>query len=161
MPGATAFVPALTASGIEPAPFLFYGFLNSKEGKRLQELKTLEKLPYTMIFYEAPHRLKVTLENMLEVFGDRKICVSREISKLYEEFIRDSISNVIDMADSLKGEFVIVVEGNKMVEDYSSLSIIEHVNLYIEDGMMPNDAMVAKERNTSKSVIYKEYHKDR
>ena len=162
LPGATAFVPALTASGIEPAPFLFYGFLNSKESKRLQELKTLEKLPYTIIFYEAPHRLKTTLENMLEVFGNRKICVSREISKLYEEYIRDTVSNIIPIADQLKGEFVIVVEGNKQVEDYSSLSIIDHVNLYIEDGMKPNDAMkmVAKERNTSKSVIYKEYHKD-
>ena len=162
LPGATAFVPALTASGIEPAPFLFYGFLNSKESKRLQELKTLEKLPYTIIFYEAPHRLKTTLENMLEVFGNRKICVSREISKLYEEYIRDTVSNIIPIADQLKGEFVIVVEGNKQVEDYSSLSIIDHVNLYIEDGMKPNDAMkmVAKERNTSKSVIYKEYHKN-
>ena len=162
LPGATAFVPALTASGIEPAPFLFYGFLNSKESKRLQELKTLEKLPYTIIFYEAPHRLKTTLENMLEVFGNRKICVSREISKLYEEYIRDTVSNIIPLADQLKGEFVIVVEGNKQVEDYSSLSIIDHVNLYIEDGMKLNDAMkmVAKERNTSKSVIYKEYHKD-
>ena len=162
LPGATAFVPALTASGIEPAPFLFYGFLNSKESKRLKELKTLEKLPYTIIFYEAPHRLKTTLENMLEIFGDRKICVSREISKLYEEYIRDSISNIIPLADTLKGEFVIVVEGNKKVEDYSSLTIEEHVNLYIEDGMKPNDAMkmVAKERNTSKSIIYKEYHKD-
>lgn len=162
LPGATAFVPALTASGIEPAPFLFYGFLNSKESKRLQELKTLEKLPYTIIFYEAPHRLKTTLENMLEVFGNRKICVSREISKLYEEYIRDTVSNIIPISDQLKGEFVIVVEGNKQVEDYSFLSIIDHVNLYIEDGMKPNDAMkmVAKERNTSKSVIYKEYHKD-
>lgn len=163
LPGATAFVPALTASGIEPAPFLFYGFLNSKESKRLQELKTLEKLPYTIIFYEAPHRLKTTLENMLEVFGNRKICVSREISKLYEEYIRDSISDIIPLADTLKGEFVIVVKGNKEVEDYSSLTIEEHVNLYIEDGMKPNDAMkmVAKERNTSKSIIYKEYHKER
>jgi len=163
LPGATAFVPALTASGIEPAPFLFYGFLNSKESKRLQELKTLKKLPYTIIFYEAPHRLKTTLENMLEVFGNRKTCVSREISKLYEEYIRDSISDIIPLADTLKGEFVIVVEGNKQVEDYSSLTIEEHVNLYIEDGMKPNDAMkmVAKERNTSKSIIYKEYHKER
>lgn len=163
LPGATAFVPALTASGIEPAPFLFYGFLNSKENKRLQELKTLEKLPYTIIFYEAPHRLKTTLENMLEVFGNRKICVSREISKLYEEYIRDTISDIIPLADTLKGEFVIVVEGNKQTEDYSSLTIEEHVNLYIEDGMKPNDAMkmVAKERNTSKSIIYKEYHKER
>lgn len=160
LPGATAFVPALTASGIEPAPFLFYGFLNSKEGKRLEQLRSLEKLPYTIIFYEAPHRLKVTLENMLEIFGDRKICVSREISKLYEEYIRDKVSNIIELADGLKGEFVIVVEGNKTVEDYSSLSIVEHVNLYIDEGMKPNDAikLVAKERNTTKAVIYKEYH---
>lgn len=163
LPGATAFVPALTASGIAPSPFLFYGFLNSKEKKRLDELKKLEKLPYTIIFYEAPHRLKITLSNMLEVFGDRKICVSREISKLYEEYIRDNISNIVDIADGLKGEFVIVVDGNREKVDYSSLSIEEHVNLYIDDGMKTNDAikLVAKERDTSKSVIYKEYHRIR
>lgn len=159
LPGATAFVPALTASGIEPAPFLFYGFLNSKHSKRIQELEKLKKFSFTILFYEAPHRLKDTLSDILEVFGDRSICICREISKLYEEFIRDKVSNLIEIADTLKGEFVLVVEGNKEEEDFSSISIIEHVQLYIEDGLKTNDAIkkVAKERNLPKSIVYKEY----
>lgn len=163
LPGATAFVPALTASGIEPSPFLFYGFLNSKSSKRIQELKSLEKLSFTLIFYEAPHRLKATLTDMLDVFGNRKICLCREISKLYEEFIRDTISSILEFADSLKGEFVIVVEGNKNQEDFSTLSILEHVQLYIQDGMKANDAIkiVARERSLPKSVVYKEYHSEK
>lgn len=162
LPGPTAFVPALVSSGINPSPFLFYGFLNSKESKREKELENLKKLPYTIIFYEAPHRIKSMLESLLKVFGDRKIALNREISKRYEEIIRDNISNVLEIVDTLKGEMVVVVEGNLDTEDFSSLSIIEHVNLYIDDGMSSNDAIkkVAKERDIPKSVVYKEYHVD-
>ena len=85
LPGATAFVPALTTAGIDPSPFMFYGFLNSKESKKKKELEALAKFKYTMIFYEAPHRIKNTLTNMLEVLGDRYISISREISKKFEE----------------------------------------------------------------------------
>ena len=160
LPGATAFVPALINSGIEPSPFLFYGFLNAKSSKQKKELQGLAKFPYTLILYEAPHRLKDTLENMLEAFGDRNICLEREISKIHEEVIRDTISGVISIVDSLKGEFVIIVEGNHETVNYDDISIIEHVELYIKDGMSANDAikLVAKERNVPKSVIYKEYH---
>ena len=160
LPGATAFVPALINSGIEPSPFLFYGFLNAKSSKQKKELQGLAKFPYTLIFYEAPHRLKETLENMLEAFGDRNICLEREISKIHEEVIRDTISGVISIVDSLKGEFVIIVEGNHETVSYDDIGIIEHVELYIKDGMSDNDAikLVAKERNVPKSVIYKEYH---
>ena len=160
LPGATAFVPALTVAGLDPSPFLFYGFLNAKESKRIKELQTLKNLKYTMIFYEAPHRLKDTLEAMLKVFGDRNISISREISKIHEEVLREKISNLIDVADSLKGEFVIIVEGNHDVIDYSHMSILEHVKLYVDDGMDEKDAikLVAKERDVAKSVVYKEYH---
>lgn len=160
LPGATAFVPALTSSGISPSPFLFYGFLNSKESKREKELLSLKNCKHTMIFYEAPHRLKDTLLSMLKVLGDRNITISREISKIHEEIFRDKISNLIDISDSLKGEFVVVVEGNEEVVDYSSMSIVEHVNLYVDDGMSEKDAikLVAKEREIAKSVVYKEYH---
>lgn len=160
LPGATAFVPALINSGIEPSPFLFYGFLNTKSSKRKKELELLKPLKYTMIFYEAPHRLKDTLVQMLDILGDRNICLEREISKLHEEVYRDKISNIISIADTLKGEFVLVVEGNHEVINYDSLSIKEHVEIYLKDGISTNDAIkiVAKERNVAKSVIYKEYH---
>ena len=163
LPGATAFVPALTMSGIDPSPFMFYGFLNAKESKKRKELETLKSFKYTMIFYEAPHRLKDTLKIMLDVFGDRFITISREISKIHEEVLRDNISKLIDISDSLKGEFVLVVEGNHDVVDYSHMSIVEHVKLYVEDGISEKDAikLVAKERELAKSIVYSEYHHDK
>ena len=160
LPGATAFVPALTISGIEPSPFMFYGFLNAKKSKQIEELKSLRDYKYTIIFYEAVHRIKSTLENMLEVLGDRNIAVCRELSKIHEEVCRDKISNVIPLVDSMKGEFVIVVEGNKDVVDYSNLDVLEHVKMYVDDGLSEMDAIkkVAKERGVAKSIIYNEYH---
>ena len=162
LPGPTAFVPALTASGLNPQPFLFYGFLNSKESKREKELESLKKLPYTIILYEAPHRIHDMLKSLLKVFGDRKIALNREISKRYEEILRGNVSEILDIVDELKGEMVIVVEGNTDIEDYSSISILEHINIYLEDGMSEKDAIkkVAVERGIPKSVVYKEYHID-
>ena len=159
LPGATAFVPALTSSGLEPSPFLFYGFLNAKNSKQIQELRGLKDYPFTIIFYEAVHRIKNTLENMLEVFGDRSICIGRELSKIHEEFTRGKITEILPLVDSMKGEFVIVVEGNHDVTDYSNLDVVEHVKMYLDD-MSEMDAVkkVAKERGVAKSVIYQEYH---
>lgn len=162
LPGPTAFVPALTMSGINPAPFLFYGFLNSKESKRVKELESLKKLPYTIILYEAPHRITDMLRALLKVFGNRKICLCREISKKYEEAIRGTIEEVLEVADTLKGEMVVVVEGNLEQEDFSTMPILEHINLYLEDGLSEKEAIkkVAVERGIPKSVVYKEYHID-
>lgn len=160
LPGATAFVPALINSGLNPSPFLFYGFLNAKSSKQKKELELLKKYPYTMIFYEAPHRLADTLNNMLTILGDRDVCLQREISKIHEEIYRDKLSNIVAISNDLKGEFVIIVSGCEDVVDYSDLSIVDHVDLYLKDGMSLNEAtkLVAKERNVSKSIIYKEYH---
>lgn len=163
LPGPTAFVPALTMSGINPAPFLFYGFLNSKDSKRKKELETLKKLPYTIILYEAPHRIQDMLTSLLAVFGNRKIALCREISKKYEEAIRGTITDVLEVVDSIKGEMVVVVEGNLKQEDYSSMTILEHIRLYLEDGMSEKEAIkkVAVERDIPKSVVYKEYHMEK
>lgn len=159
LPGATAFVPALISSGIAPSPFLFYGFLNSKTNRQLTELESLKMYPFTIIFYEAPHRIKDTLNNMLEVFGDRYISLSREISKIHESNIRGNISDVLSQIDGIRGEIVLVVSGNSKLEDFSMMSIVDHVNLYKEDGLGEMDAIkkVAKERSLPKSVVYKEY----
>lgn len=160
LPGATAFVPALISSGLSSIHFLYYGFLNAKESKLKQELNSLKSYPFTMIFYEAPHRIQKTLKNMLDVFGDRQISVSREISKVHEEIIRGKISECLEELDVIKGEFVIVVDGSSNEVDYSNLSVAEHVNLYLADGIREMEAIkiVAKERGVAKSVIYKEYH---
>ena len=160
LPGATAFVPALITSGLPPSPFLFYGFLNPKSSKQKKELEIIKNYPYTMIFYEAPHRIVATLTNMKEILGNRKIALAREISKLFEEIFRGTIEDVITEIGELKGELVIVVEGNKKTLDYSDISIQEHVKIYLDDGQTEKEAIkiVAKERNIPKSVVYKEYH---
>ena len=100
---------------------------------------------------------------MLEVMRDRNISISREISKIHEEIYRNKISNLIDISDTMKGELVLVVEGNLDIVDYSDLSIIEHVNLYVDDGMNVKEAikLVARERNIAKSIVYKDYHIDK
>lgn len=160
LPGPTALIPALITSGLKPSPFLFYGFLNSKENKRIKELELLKKEPATMIFYESPHRLEKTLINMKNILGNRKISISREISKKYEEIIRGSLDEIVDNSINVKGEFVIVVEGNLESVDYNQISIIEHVNSYIKEGLSINDAIksVAKDRKLNKKNIYNEYH---
>lgn len=163
LPGATAFVPALTMSGIYPSPFLFYGFLNSKNSKREKELELLKKVSYTMIFYEAPHRVSEMLSSVLKVLGNRRIALCRELSKRYEEIIRGTIIEVLEICDDLKGEMVIIVEGNHELEDFQSLTILEHIQLYLDDGVTEKDAIkkVALERDIPKSIVYKEYHVDK
>ena len=159
LPGPTALISALISSGLPPMPFLFYGFLNNKEGKRKAELEDLKNIKATLIFYEAPHRIEKTLENIEKTLGNRQISISREISKRYEEIYRGKISEVKEEVKEAKGEFVIVVEPAKEL-NYDNLSILEHVNLFIEQGQTPNDAIkkVAKLRNVNKNTVYKEYH---
>lgn len=160
LPGATAFVPALISSGLPPSKFLFYGFLNSKKSKQKEELNSLKDFSYTIIFYEAPHRIVDTLNNIKEVFGNRRVCLAREISKLYEEIYRGTIEEVLLEIDNVKGELVLLVEGNTEKIDYSHMTILEHISLYLEDGMSEKEAikLVAKERGVAKSIIYNEYH---
>ncbi len=161
LPGATALIPALTVSGIEPMPFLYYGFLNSKESKRKKELENLKNIKYTMIFYEAPHRITKTLEEMLEILGNRKISISREITKKFEEVYRGTIQDVIEETKEIKGEIVIVVSGNKEEISYDDLSIEDHINLYIKNGLNSKEAIkkVAEDRNIKKSEVYNIYHR--
>ena len=161
LPGACAFVPAFIVSGLPSEHFLFYGFLNSKDSKIREELNNLKNFENTIIFYEAPHRLIKCLQAILDVFGDRYVSISKEISKLHESVFRGNISDAIKSFDVVKGEYVIVIDGFKRnSDDYSNLSVVEHVNMYVKSGLYVMDAikMVAKERNIPKSEIYKEYH---
>lgn len=159
--GANAGLAALVASGLSPQPYLFYGFLDAKEGKRKEQLQQLEAIPYTLIFYEAPHRIAKTLHSMQEVLGNRSICLARELTKLHEEFIRGTISEVLDIVDGLKGEMVIVVEGKKEKEKAVTMSMVEaKVNEYIRSGMSASEAIkcTAKEFKISKNEVYRHYH---
>lgn len=161
--GANACLNALVVSGIQPQPFLFYGFLDHQDKKKKKELEYLKNFKETIVFYEAPHRIKKTLQLMLQIFGDRNIALAREITKKHEEINRGTISEILEVIDDMKGEMVIVVEGtNEVVKEVTfDLSIEDHVNEYIEKGMSTKDAIkeVAKIRNVSKNIVYQEYHK--
>lgn len=161
LPGPTAFVPALITSGLAPQPFLFYGFLDSKDSLKRSELERLSDEEETIIFYEAPHRIIRTLNMMLDIFGDRNICISREISKKFETIYRGKISDVINIIPE-KGEFVIIVDGVKDKIVDNNITIKDAVDNYIRTGfdVMTSIKKVAKDRNVPKNVIYKEYHKE-
>lgn len=161
LPGATALIPALTSSGISPMPFYYYGFLNNKDSARKKELETLKNIEATLIIYEAPHRINKTLKDLGNILGNnRKIAISREITKKYEEIYRGTIEELINQNNDYKGELVLVIEGNKETIQYKNLTILEHVNLYIDDNKSVMDAIkiVARERGMKKSEVYDIYH---
>ena len=157
IPGASAGISALIASGIAPMPYTFYGFLDSKKTKRINELNELKYITHTIIFYEAPHRIFETLSDMLEVFGDRYVTLARELTKTYEEYIRGNISDILKL-ESLKGEMVLIVEGYKeKVLDTNNPN--EKIDELISLGYKPNEAIkeVAKLYNLDRKELYKEY----
>ena len=165
LPGANAFVPALIVSGIAPQPFTFYGFLDSKDSKKEKELRSLKDVSNTIIFYEAPHRILKTMRMMLEIFGDREVSISREISKKFESVYRGKISDLIPTLENIKGEFVIVVSGNDgtyFENNDDEIDIVSKINSYIDDGMDTMSAIkrVSKERKMKKSDVYSMYHKE-
>lgn len=159
--GANAGLDALVASGLSAQPFLFVGFLKASEQERRKVCNELKSQPFTMIFYEAPHRVKKTLETFLDVFGDRQICLAREITKKHEEFIRGTISEVLEVVDECKGEMVLVVEGgSEEKKEIVFADLTEMIHSYIAQGYSTNEAIkkVAKESGLSKNEIYKQYH---
>jgi len=150
----------LVVSGIPPHPFLFYGFLDSKSGKRKKELEKLMEVKETIIFYESPHRIHKTVTDMYEVFGERDLVIARELTKRYEEIIRGTTKSLMEIAE-LKGEIVLILEGKKDGAAVSDLSILEEVNKLIEQGLSSKEAIkqVSRSRNIPKNDVYMEYHK--
>ncbi len=167
LPGANAGITALIASGLSPQPFTFYGFLERKHQQQVRQLKQLKMHRETMIFYEAPHRLKKTLKTMAEVLGmERRVVLARELTKRYEEFIRGSLSEVIEWADTnpVRGEFVILVAGNdqsiEQIQERSQGTPIEQVDQEVANGLSTNAAikLVAKRLGIKRQELYKQYH---
>ena len=156
LPGATAFVPALITSGINPNKFLFYGFLDNKKSHKKKELEELKNNKYTIIFYESPFRVIETIELINDIMGERNISISREISKKYEEIYRGTPESVLKELTDPKGEFVIIVEGNTKEEEYDDIDIVDHVNMLIKEGKSEKDAIkeVAKLHNLQKNEVY-------
>ena len=154
IPGPSALLPALNMSGIEANKFLFYGFLNSKKSVAKKELESLKDLQFTIVFYEAPHRFKATLELMLEVFGDRNISICRELTKIHEEIFRGKISEAYEFYKEIKGEIVIVVEKGKKSMDIESM--LKEINDAIKKGLSNKDAvkLISKKYGVSKNLLY-------
>ena len=171
LPGANAALTALIASGLSPQPFYFYGFLPRKKKDQIEALEELNQRPETFILYESPHRLKEVLKNMGTVLGDtRKVVLCRELTKRYEEFIRGTLSEVLEWAQTseIRGEFCLIVEGNSEgslfpEEDtsWNTLTIQEHVQLMMEEhNLRSKEAIkeVAKVRELKKQEVYAAYH---
>ncbi|MFR4248867.1 MAG: 16S rRNA (cytidine(1402)-2'-O)-methyltransferase [Leuconostoc lactis] len=169
IPGATAGVTALIASGLVPQPFYFYGFLQRKNSDQLAELERLATLRDTTIFYEAPHRLKQTLENIQKVMGaDRQVVLARELTKKYEEFLRGTVAELVAWAKTheIRGEFVVMIAGFTGEEiaatdnDEAELTVQEAVAKLVVKGLKPNAAIkqVAKARQLDRQAVYADYH---
>ena len=162
IPGACAFVNALIASGLSSKEFAFIGFLSAIKKDKKEKLEEIKYETKTLILYEAPHKLKATLESIYEILGDRKIVLARELTKIHEEFIRDNVSNILNRIDEIKGEFVILIEGNseskKDIElsELNNISLEKHYEYYQNQGFDKKEIIkkIAKDRNTNKNEIY-------
>ncbi len=160
VPGACAFVNALITSGISTKEFCFYGFLPLNKKNRKEKLEEIRDINKTVILYEAPHKIKNTLEDLRKVLNkDRKVVLAREITKIHEEFIRGNIEEIIEESENLKGEMVLIIEENhkEKENELCNLSIEEHYKYYQEQGLEKKEIIkkIAKDRNVNKNEIYK------
>lgn len=169
VPGASAVVSALAISGISSRRFSFEGFLPTEKNEKKEILAELAQESRTIILYEAPHRLLKTLKELFEYIGDRNIAIVRELTKLHEEVIKGKLAQVIADYESekiaIRGEYVLVIEGKSLLEkkverqkSFEDISIREHYEKYISEGMDKKEAMkaVAKDRGIQKREVYKE-----
>ncbi len=163
VPGAVAGINALICSGLSTSRFSFEGFLSVNKKSRQEHLNSVKQSPYTLIFYEAPHKLKRTLSDMLESFGNRKITIARELTKKYEEILPMTLDAAVKYYDETepKGEYVLVIEGAspevaQNENELNSLDVLEHLEFYIKSGMDKKEAMkrVAQDRGVSRRDIY-------
>lgn len=163
IPGACALINALICSGMNTREFVFYGFLPLNKKLRKNKFGEIKKENKTIILYEAPHKINQTLKDILQEVGDVNIVLARELTKIHEEFIRGKISEIIEKYTDLKGEMIIVLEGNKfdnstdkLTELLNNMSIEEHYNYYKKQNLEKKEIVkkMAKDRNVNKNEIY-------
>ena len=165
IPGACAMINALIASGIDTKEFTFLGFLPTNKKNREEKLNQIEKSSRTIILYEAPHKMKNTLIDLQKTLKNRKVVLARELTKIHEEFIREDIGEILKKIDNLKGEMILIIEGNKSEEkienDLNKLSLEEHFNFYKNMGLEKKEIIkkIAKDRNVNKNEIYMHFIK--
>lgn len=163
IPGACALITALIASGMGAKEFEFIGFLPVNKKEKQEKLKEIAEDTKTLIFYEAPHKLIATLKEMYSTFGNRKICIARELTKIHEEFLIDTTSNLLEKIQEPKGEYVIIVEGNNLskkdikINRLNNMTIEDHYKYYENLGYEKKEIIkqIAKDRNVNKNEIYK------
>lgn len=168
LPGANAALTALVASGLSTNEFYYHGFLPRQKKARTTELDKLKTIQASLIFYESPHRLKEALQAMKEVLGNREISIGRELTKKFEEYQRGTLEEALEWVETgtVKGEFVIVVEGTteEVIEEkwWTELGVNQHVEHYLSLGLSSKDAIksVAKEREVPKRDVYQSFHQD-
>ena len=158
VPGVSAGITALVGSGLNSYQYYFAGFFNSKKTKREKELEKLVKREETIVFYESPHRIEETLRIIDKLYQDRQIVIARELTKKHEEYLRGTAKEMLEVIDTIKGELVVLISGNKEKEDkdLSTLSIEEHYQYYIDLGYDSKTALkeVAVDKNISKKDVY-------
>jgi len=167
LPGPTAGLTALIASGLVVQPHYFYGFLPRKKKEQQTELKNLLTVKATLIFYESPYRLKTTIANMTEVFNEqRQAVICRELTKIHEEYLRGTLAELKEYLNetSVKGECCLLVEGQLEQEKEEKQIFQEPLKVQVEqlmtEGLKPNSAIkeVAKQNGLKKQVVYNDYH---
>ena len=163
IPGACAMINALIASGIETKEFNFIGFLPLNKKLRKEKLEEIKKSEKTIIIYEAPHKMKSTLQDLKNILENRKIVLARELTKIHEEFIRKNINELLEEIDNLKDEMIIIIEGaTKSLEEeneLNNLTLEEHYNYYEKQGLEKKEIIkkIAKDRNVNKNEIYMKF----
>lgn len=161
IPGPCAAITAITSSGLDTSEFSFIGFLPTNKKLRKEKFLKLEQETKTLIIYEAPHKITSTLNDILENLGDRKITVCRELTKIHEEILRGNVSEIIELLTNPKGEFIIILEGNKsQIEEENelcNLPLEDHYNFYQKEGLNKKEIIkqIAKDRKLPKNDIYK------
>jgi 16S rRNA (cytidine1402-2'-O)-methyltransferase len=156
--GSSAFLNALVASGLQTNHFFYYGFLSAKDSEAVDEISSIKNLPYTVIFYEAPHRIGRTIKLLFEILGNRRICLARELTKINEEYIRGNLEELVEIDDAtIKGEIVLLIEGKKDEVIIDDDKIIERVNYLISLGLTKKDAInvTAEEFSLNKNYVKK------
>jgi len=163
IPGACALINSLIVSGFSTSEFSFYGFLPLNTKNRKEKLSQIIKEEKTVVLYEAPHKLLNTLNDILNFIGDIDVCIVRELTKIHEEKIRGKISEIINLCNNPKGEYVIILnlKNNNEKIDFSQMSILEHFNFYEKLGLEKKEIIkqIAKDRNVPKNEIYKLFTK--
>ena len=164
IPGACAFVNALICSGLDTTEFTFLGFLPLNKKNRKEQLEKIERANSTVILYEAPHKLLSTLKDLEQITKNRNIVLARELTKIHEEFLLGTATELLEKINNPKGEFVILIEKSEVSDTnnldlLNSLSLEEHYNFYLKQGFDKNEIIkkIAKDRNVKKNEIYQTF----